>query len=176
MWEWLGDDLAIDFANTVKRRGHVYEELLGSAAEVAGWARRERERVPAIREEAAERRLEEIRAVRDDVFAVLRATAAGEARPRDATRRINRRLRETPVVPLLDAAPHVDGDPDTVTTLLALVAAATARLVDRAGDDLALCDAPSCGQFFLRDRANRRWCGPACGNRARVARHAHAHG
>ena len=37
---------------------------------------------------------------------------------------------------------------------------------------LAYCDAPSCGQFFMRSRRDQRWCGPACGTRTRVARHA----
>ena len=174
MWEWLGDDLAIDFANTRKRRGRDYVELLATGADVAEWARLEEGRVPAVTAPAAAPRLDEVRAVRDDVFAVLRATAAGEPHPAAASRRIDERLRRTPVVMLLDGGPHVAGDLEAVDALLALVAAATARLLAAARDDLAMCDAPSCGQFFLRARANQRWCGPACGNRARVARHAHA--
>ncbi len=37
--------------------------------------------------------------------------------------------------------------------------------------NLALCDAPSCGQLFHRDRPNQQWCNPACGDRVRSARH-----
>jgi predicted RNA-binding Zn ribbon-like protein len=37
---------------------------------------------------------------------------------------------------------------------------------------LAFCDAPSCGQFFIRRRRDQRWCSAACGTRTRVARHA----
>lgn len=174
MWDWLGDDLAIDFANTLKREGREYVDLLATGDDLAEWARREQGRVPAVPAAAAAPRLGEVRAVRDDVFAVLAATAAAEPRPAPATRRLNERLLHTPVVTLLDAGPHVAADADDVDGLLALATAATARLLAAAGDVLALCDAPSCGQFFLRERGNQRWCGPACGNRARVARHAHA--
>jgi len=65
----------------------------------------------------------------------------------------------------------VAGQPDALDALLALVAHSAVEVI--ADPDVALCDAPSCGQLFIRTRGNQRWCGPACGNRARVARHAH---
>lgn len=37
------------------------------------------------------------------------------------------------------------------------------------------CLAPGCAYFFVKDSVRREWCTPACGNRARVARHAHRH-
>jgi predicted RNA-binding Zn ribbon-like protein len=49
--------------------------------------------------------------------------------------------------------------------------AAEVRDVVASRDDLALCDAPGCGQLFFERRTNQAWCGPACGNRARIARH-----
>ena len=61
---------------------------------------------------------------------------------------------------------------DALTDLVASIAAATVELLtgpDR--DRLARCDAPSCGQLYLRDRTNQVWCGPVCGARARTARH-----
>jgi len=82
----------------------------------------------------------------------------------DAARRIDARARAWPVVRQLGS--------DAVTGMLARVVHAT---VDFAGsaevERLGFCDAPSCGQFFLRDRTNQQWCGPACGTRVRVARH-----
>ena len=36
-------------------------------------------------------------------------------------------------------------------------------------------NAPSCGTFFVPNRANQQWCGEPCGTRARVARHAARH-
>jgi predicted RNA-binding Zn ribbon-like protein len=38
-------------------------------------------------------------------------------------------------------------------------------------DDLRGCQAPGCVQFFVKDHPRREWCSPACGNRARAARH-----
>ena len=37
---------------------------------------------------------------------------------------------------------------------------------------VALCDAPGCGQLYLRGRPNQQWCNPHCGTRARSQRHA----
>ncbi len=41
--------------------------------------------------------------------------------------------------------------------------------------EVHLCGAPRCVQFFLDDNHGRRWCSPACGNRARAARHYRRH-
>jgi predicted RNA-binding Zn ribbon-like protein len=42
------------------------------------------------------------------------------------------------------------------------------------GEDVVLlraCQAPGCVQYFRKDHHRRNWCSPACGNRARVAKH-----
>lgn len=56
-----------------------------------------------------------------------------------------------------------------------LLATLAAAIVDLLGapdlHQLAFCDAPSCGQFFHRQRANQTWCCPGCGDRVRSARH-----
>jgi predicted RNA-binding Zn ribbon-like protein len=36
---------------------------------------------------------------------------------------------------------------------------------------LRACLAPGCVLYFLKDHPRREWCSPACGNRARGARH-----
>jgi predicted RNA-binding Zn ribbon-like protein len=177
LWDWLGDPLALDFANTVRRHGGEYRELLQSGEDVASWAEHESGRVPAVRAAEASGRLAEIRAVRDDVFAALRAASDGRPFPRDVARRLNARARAAPVVAQLGERPgegveHLPGDPASLDELLARVVHATIDLCRADDAGVALCDAPSCGQFFIRDRANQRWCGPACGTRARVARHA----
>jgi predicted RNA-binding Zn ribbon-like protein len=177
LWDWLGQPLAVDFANTVRRSGREYRELLDTGADVASWSQREARRVPLLTARMAHARLPEIRAVRDDVFALLLAAVRGAGAPGDAVRRINARARERPVVRQLVERPAppttlVLGDPDPVDELLARVAAGAIELIGTSDSGLALCDAPSCGQFFLRGRTNQRWCGPACGTRARVARHA----
>jgi predicted RNA-binding Zn ribbon-like protein len=180
-WDWLGEPLAIDFANTVRRRGARYEELLRRPDDLVAWARQEGGRVPVPALGDAERRVPEVRACRDDVFAVLRAAAAGEALPPAAARRIDARVRALPVVPQLDRLPGrrrlvTAHRAPAVDELLARACTSAIELVG--GDavaDVGLCDAPSCGQFFVRGRRDQVWCGPACGTRARVARHAAAH-
>jgi predicted RNA-binding Zn ribbon-like protein len=164
------EPLAVEFANTRKRHGMEYVELLRDGADVAAWSAREP--VAAVGARAAAARLEEIRAVRDDVFAVLLAAAAGEPVPADAAARLNERARRHPVVAQLGGAPVAVAALDPVDELLARVTAAAIEL-PTAG--LGFCDAPSCGQFFIRERRDQRWCGPACGTRARVARHAARH-
>jgi predicted RNA-binding Zn ribbon-like protein len=44
-----------------------------------------------------------------------------------------------------------------------------------ARDRLRPCLAPNCLLFFAKDHPRREWCSPACGNRARVARHYRRH-
>lgn len=178
-WDWLGEPLAVDFANTLRRRGNDYEDLLRDGTDIVAWARIVRDRMPVPSAAAATGRLDEVRDVRDDVFAVLLATTRGERAPAAAAGRIDARVRELPVVaqlgtrrPVAIASPRQGA----VDELLARACAATIDLVT--GDEAAtleLCDAPSCGQFFIRGRRDQRWCGPACGTRARVARHARAH-
>jgi predicted RNA-binding Zn ribbon-like protein len=169
-WSWLGEPLAIDFANTVRRRGLEYEELLERAADVVAWAGHEGVELAAG---DVAPRLDELRAFRDAVFAVLLAATRREPPPRGTERRLNAALAAVPLVPQLHDGGVVltaPGGHAPLDELLARVASSALELL--ADPALALCDAPSCGQFFIRHRGDQRWCGPACGTRARVARHA----
>lgn len=170
--------LAIDFANTRQRRGTRYGDLVHSGADVAAWAEDEAGRVPAVSAAAAEPRLDDVRALRDEVFELLRAAVAGAPAP---AARVNAALRAVPLVPQLqaDGSACLRAPPaaDPLDELLARVAASAIELATAGPDSpLALCDAPSCGRFFLRHRRDQLWCGPACGTRARVARHAQRRG
>jgi predicted RNA-binding Zn ribbon-like protein len=180
MWEWLGDALPIDFANTIHRRAAEDLDMLRDGGDLAEWARRQHGQVPVPSAGAAQARLAEVRELRDDVRALLHAAEAGEPLPADARHHVNDRARALPLVAQLGERP---GErrllpataADEIDELLAGVAAATIELVG-SGAPLAFCDAPSCGGFFTPTRANQRWCGDACGTRARVARHAARHG
>jgi predicted RNA-binding Zn ribbon-like protein len=156
-WEWLGEPLALDFANTVRRRGLEYVEHLRDEGDLAEWARREGIELGPIM-------LDEVRELRDAVFAILLAATRGERPPPESERRVNDVLA-TLVPQLRDGELVLAG-----STLLPRVA--TSLLEHVRDPALAFCDAPSCGQFFIRHRRDQRWCGPACGTRARVARHA----
>jgi predicted RNA-binding Zn ribbon-like protein len=174
MWEWLGEPLPLDVANSLRRRGMVPDDLWRNWADVTAWARHQTGRLAAVPSEE-DGRLDELRDVRDDVFAVLLAVAEQRPHPADAVERLNARARACPVVRQLGADPVVSSPApvDAVTDLLARIVHATIEFAGSAqAQRLAFCDAPSCGQFFLRDRTNQQWCGAGCGTRARVARHA----
>jgi len=162
----MDEPLAIEFANTVRRRGMEYVECVS----LVEWARRHDIRLAASR-------LDEVRELRDAVFALLRAaTQPGAMSPRHAEARLNAALAAVPLIPQLrdgDIALTAPSDAPPLDTLLARVAASALDVLRDPA--LSFCDAPSCGQFFLRHRGDQRWCGPACGTRARVARHAAHH-
>ncbi|MFK8906867.1 ABATE domain-containing protein [Streptomyces sp. YS-3] len=62
--------------------------------------------------------------------------------------------------------------PDAATVLgAALARAAMALLSGPDRDRLRACHAPRCVRYFLKEHPRQEWCGPSCGNRARVARH-----
>ena len=172
MWDWLGEALAVDFANTTKRSGDTEHELLQSRHDLVQWAACEAGRVPELDPEAV--RIGEVRTLRDDVKAVLHAIVRSEPAPPSAVHRVNARVRAAPLVPQLRdgevvLAPATAVEP--IDELLGRVAHSAVELAAAGG--VGFCDAPSCGQFFERGRLSQLWCSEACGTRARVARHAH---
>jgi len=177
-WFWLTEPLAMDFANTIRRRGMVDHDYLRTGADLASWSAVEAPQVPRVSARAAQARIGEIRTFRDDVRAILQATVDGVALPARATARVNARARGLPVVGQLGrrAGEHrsvAATRASAVDELLARVCAATIELVGAGGPDaVRFCDAPSCGDFFAPDRSNQVWCDESCGTRARVARHA----
>jgi len=174
-WSWLGESLGIDFANTIRRHGREYVEYLDSPGELVVWARHEG--LP-LRELDVGSRLPEVRELRDAVFALLleAARVTGATPPPHVAARLNGALAAVPLVPQLRGADVVLTAPAGAPPLDELLARVAASVLDALRDPaLSFCDAPSCGQFFLRHRGDQRWCGPACGTRARVARHAAHH-
>jgi predicted RNA-binding Zn ribbon-like protein len=73
--------------------------------------------------------------------------------------------------PVLRQEPATDGDPLTA----ALARAAIAFLASPERQRLRACHAPRCVRYFLKEHPRQEWCKPACGNRARVARHHERH-
>lgn len=176
-WSWLGDLLAIDVANTVQLHGGAYVDLLQTPDDLAEWVAREGPRLPALITAVQSVQLYAFSRARDAILAMLRSASDNSAPPAAAVHIINRSLLDHPAVRLLTSAGevgparllHPRGPIDDI------IAEATFNLVEllngTARAQLNLCRAPSCGQIFLRDRANQRWCSDTCGNRARGARH-----
>jgi predicted RNA-binding Zn ribbon-like protein len=125
-------------------------------------------------------RVSEFRTLRDAVRELLRAASSGRSLPEEAVASVNRTSASVPTHVELDlqhpAVPRVAEVVPAVSTAalaLARIARSAVRLLGTdAANALRACPAPGCGRFFLAARPDQVWCSPACGNRARVARHA----
>src|SRR5215211_5108985 len=177
VFRWLGEPLAIDLANTVMVVGDGGSvDLLGDRSDLRRWLDGERKHLGDYGFAVAH--LDEIRELRDAVRALLEASAQGRALPRAALERVNAASAAAPVARQLEAGPECepqaverDAGGDRMAALRGKLARSTIALL--AGPErqrLRICEAPSCGMFFL-EASGRRWCCAACGNRARVARH-----
>lgn len=179
-WSWLGEPLAVDLANTVRRRGPRYVELLATPVDLITWLDYQRHRL-SIPTTVGEDLLKPLLATRDHSLHILRAAATGQPLPACDVAAINERILAAPAVRLLGAEPgHQCTRPVTHTDpprrLLADLAGSVVDLLTSSdAARLALCDAPGCGQLYLRGRPNQQWCNPHCGNRARTQRHADRH-
>jgi predicted RNA-binding Zn ribbon-like protein len=175
-WSWLGDPLAIDLVNTVRRRGWQYTELIRSPDDLRDWLDREQGRLTAPAE-VGDDLLTRFLALRDHALDLLRAAASGQAWPAEAIVAVNALILAAPSTRLLTGEPEgyrtqPVSQADPPGRLLGDLAASVADLLtgpDAAG--LTLCDAPGCGHLYLRHRPNQQWCNPRCGTRARTGRH-----
>lgn len=186
-----GGRLCLDFANTVGgRAAERTVERLNTYPDLVNWSRQAgvldgREAASLVRRAArrpkeAARVMERARDLREAVFRIFAATAAGEAPPRDALDHLNRRLERS--CGRLRLEPRSEGfalgwaeESDALDRMLGAVAWSAAQLLTSA--DLAAvkeCAHPTCRWLFLDCSRNRsrRWCDmAACGNRAKAQRH-----
>jgi predicted RNA-binding Zn ribbon-like protein len=186
--------LTLGLALTIRHdgRGGVADDLTDPAG-LTAWVGRHTDDVPGTADgfTADEAGLAAVRDLRAAIRALFaRAVRPGEPSAADAARllpvpealaRLNRAAALAPTVPELtwpeDALPAVrhrtaDGD-DPLTA--ALARAAIAFLASPARERLRACHAPRCVRYFLKEHPRQEWCGPSCGNRARVARHHERH-
>jgi len=164
----VADDLSDPAGLTAWVQGHVAPGHVSGGAELA-----------AVRELRAAVRALFAHAVRPG--APSPADAARLMPVEDAVVLLNAAAARTPTVPVLhwaeDAEPVVehrvpDGEED-LTALLARAAIAFLAGPDR--QRLRACHGPRCVRYFLKEHPRQEWCKPACGNRARVARHHERH-
>jgi predicted RNA-binding Zn ribbon-like protein len=170
---WLLFPPAVDLANTMMTTPAGKRDLLESDDQLAAWVAAEQGRIPGVG--AARNRPSEVRELRATVRELLYARARGERAPENARRRINAISASAPVRVELTAAGRAVEQPaakDPYALFEATVARSAIELADRAEDRLSVCEAPSCGMLYLREHPRQVWCSKACGNRARVARHA----
>lgn len=179
-WSWLGDRRAIDVANTIRRRGLRYVELITVPADLRSWLGHQGGRL-AIPPDVDDDLVSRFLALRDHILRVLRAAAGGQALPAADVAAINDLALRAPTVRLLRTEPgRHRTEPVTQVEpadrfLGDLAAAAIDLLTGPDASSLALCDAPGCGQLYLRGRPNQQWCNSRCGTRARSQRHTERH-
>ena len=173
-WEWLEGYPALDLANTVIRRGWTELELIHTPADLDSWlnaAALPAPRPPTVDEADVAAFLN----LRAPSLRLLRAAVGRESWEAQDVERLNETIASAPEIEALGTEPGTTelrpiGSPSPFTLLLSRLAREV-RDVLTSQQALAFCDAPGCGQLFFRHRPNQSWCGPACGNRARVSRH-----
>lgn len=173
-WVWLGDHLAVDFANTVKVVDGRTVELIGTREEFNSWYELVPAPLPHI--DIRDSELVSLRTLRDVALRLLHAAAAGEALDTEDVSSINRTVRASSIRRVLGAtvgSTRLEAGDDFPALAGVLASAVVDLLAQPNIANLAVCPAPDCGQFFHRARPNQRWCSPGCGNRARVDRHRH---
>jgi predicted RNA-binding Zn ribbon-like protein len=174
---WLVFPPAVDIANTVIATPAGDRDLLASDEQLAAWIAAERDRIPGV--QAASGRLADVRDLRDTVRELLHARARRTRPPERARRRINAISAAAPLRTTLTRDGRAVTEPnatDPYARFEAAIARSAIELAGRSEDRLRICEAPSCGMLFLREHPRQLWCSHACGNRARVARHAARHG
>jgi predicted RNA-binding Zn ribbon-like protein len=164
-WDELTGELAIDLANTLRLgRGGATADLLTDPDRLARWLRR--------RGAPAEVGAPALRALRGEVRKLLAARTRRRRLPPAAVAAVNRAVAAAPAVAQLEGDElvyHYHASPPDA--FLADVAASAITVVGGPGRDLLRrCAAPGCGRFFVASRPRQTWCGPGCGNRARLAR------
>jgi predicted RNA-binding Zn ribbon-like protein len=193
----LGEPLPVELMNTVWADRDGVHDALGSIDDAAGWlvAVAGRTSVSACDVTTMDARdMEELvsrlRRLRN-ALRRLAAEATGDPRPaepsrvtdlRVAVREVNKAAASAPSWPALSwpagAAPTrtVQAARPAEYALVSTIAEqAIAFFSGEQRTRLRACLAPGCVLFFTKDHPRREWCGPACGNRARVARHYQRH-
>jgi predicted RNA-binding Zn ribbon-like protein len=181
-FQFIAGHLALDFVNTVAYRADPVKrtDRLERAEDVHRWA--DRSELPELAALGAGPRLgpaalRQVRAVREQLFAVFHAIANGQPIPAEALARIGNALHECRARQRLS----VDGtevrwiwraNARAADHLLHPVLSASVDLLTSSARDLIRqCEDAHCGWLFL-DRSNarkRRWCSMAdCGNRNKV--------
>ena len=178
----LGEPLPVDLLNTEYAVSGAPRDGLTRPGELAFWLRAVRDRVDVplpddVLTGVTAAHLRDFRALRATVRAVVLADAAPDPSEVDA---LNAFSALAPTVPVLtwsdEPAREAVALGDPVLAVATVIAQQAVDLVTgEARGQLRACHGPGCVLHFVRTSARREWCSPACGNRARVARHHQRH-
>jgi len=191
LWDFCGGHLAVDFTNTVGSRGSTPQEHFTTYGDILSWADArgvlppaEVRRLHAIADRnptQAHEAVLVVRSLRESLYQVLSAAAAGRTPPRADLARTNThvemaysRAHLTPRAGRLalsfdDAAPRSLTAPVTTP----VVHAAIDLLTSDAAARIRTCADDTCAWLFVdaTRSGTRRWCDmKVCGNRNKVRR------
>jgi predicted RNA-binding Zn ribbon-like protein len=171
------EHVALDFADSaVALPGGQFLDLLGTPEDAGRWLADHDLAPPAagLREVCAA----QLRALREQVRALLASRIDGHPAPPAALRAVNDAMTRVPSTSLLswDDTRGLHRAPVHPTTqlldhaLAALAADAADLLTGPDADRLAACGSPPCNRYLLRTHGRRHWCSVRCGDRVRAAR------
>jgi predicted RNA-binding Zn ribbon-like protein len=169
---------SLELANTLLGTGARRVDLLDSPADLVRWLEGIE---PEIGQAPAETglRLADFRSLREAIRSLFESAVTGDPVSPEAAEAVNAASAAVSAYPSLDATdPRVPVVVDVPSAgsrtaeILALIARSAIGLAGGSDRErLRMCGGSGCGRFFLASRPGQVWHSPACGNRARVARH-----
>ena len=191
-FQFVGGELCLDFCNTVGgKRGATTREYLTSYQDLVSWAEQaglvDKPQANALEQVAqdqpgeAARVLERALSLRESIYRVVHAVAAGKSPAAEDLKRLNAELAAT--IGRLQVAKRKAGftwewarDPAALDQPIGPIAHSAAELLTgiQFRGQVRRCEGHNCGWLFVDSSKNhsRRWCDMRdCGNRAKVRRH-----
>ncbi len=193
VFDFPGGALCLDFANTWGDRSDAANDTLGGYHDVLEWAVKagvvdadDHDRLEAVLERKREEAIEVFEStivVRDAVYRLCSAVAAGEPPDPKDIDALNKALESMPRRRLCcgDGCCEWErpgGNTDLRMVLWPVVQSATELLTSSDAARIRECDAPDCNWLFLDHSrgGRRRWCDMGtCGNRAKARRYYERH-
>ncbi len=188
-FDLTGGELCLDFANTVEDRPRRSQDYLQDRADLVEWGQQagvlSKVQASALRRSAgrdpgeAERAFQDALALRETIFRLFAALAAGRAPAGADLAALNEALAEAMRHARIERKnggfvwAWTDGEPSLGRVLWPVVRSAADLLVAPACGDIRQCASETCSWLFLdgSPRKMRRWCSmKTCGNRNKVRR------
>jgi predicted RNA-binding Zn ribbon-like protein len=174
--------LCLDFTRTVRERRGETTEGLALPADLVRWAQEAHLPVRLREKRLTKANMESARQLREAVYSVVRARAAGKIPDADAIERLNAHAAHAPPVPhlLQDGTELEWAAADPFEAALALIARDAVELVASPMiGRVRECADPRCTSLFLDTSrpGKRRWCSAMpCANRQKVRAYRARHG
>lgn len=179
-----GEPVAIELANTVRRRRAEIVDGLATVEDARQWLAQMTQRVGDVLGSSTQQSWFDEQAhadavlLRDSVRVLLADTSAGRPLDHGAADVVNRMSSRVPTWLRLDVdGPHPavhlvapDGAPAGSQALGWMARDTVLLLTGPSKDSVRACAAPGCLLFYVQTHGGRAWCSTRCSNRVRSAR------